>query len=175
MERILVALDGSAHSDKALDLAADLADKYQADLILVHVLSAAPLSDAERHMAAVEYADELTSRMESWRQPTSGGPMVSGHEALMRYGDLARRFRELIGERLMSAAASRLEGRHPRSIKKILEHGDPAETILKLAADHEVDAIVMGSRGVSDIKGLLMGSVSHKIAHLATCTCITVK
>jgi nucleotide-binding universal stress UspA family protein len=33
----------------------------------------------------------------------------------------------------------------------------------------------MGSRGVTDFNGLLMGSVSHKISHLAKCTCITVK
>ena len=51
MERILVALDGSDHSNKAVDLAADLAEKYGARLVLLHVLSNKPLSDAERHMA----------------------------------------------------------------------------------------------------------------------------
>ena len=43
MERILVALDGSEHSDKALDLASDIAGKYGTELVLLHVLSNKPL------------------------------------------------------------------------------------------------------------------------------------
>ncbi len=39
----------------------------------------------------------------------------------------------------------------------------------------KADVIVMGSRGLGHIKGMLMGSVSHKVNHLAECTCITVK
>jgi nucleotide-binding universal stress UspA family protein len=33
----------------------------------------------------------------------------------------------------------------------------------------------MGSRGLSDAKALFLGSVSHKVANQATCTCVTVK
>ncbi|MGH1482877.1 MAG: universal stress protein [Geminicoccales bacterium] len=175
MDRILVALDGSAHSDKALDLAADLAETYQAELLLVHVLSSAPLSDAERDMAAVEYVDELAEWTTRHVKPATGGIEGSGHELLMHYSDLARHFREIVGKRLIAAAKKKLSGRKLDSIQMLLADGDPAQTILYLAKDHKADAIVMGSRGLSDIKGLLMGSVSHKVSHLAECTCITVK
>ena len=53
--------------------------------------------------------------------------------------------------------------------------GDPAGEILERAAQIGADMIVMGSRGLSDLKGLLVGSVSHKVNHLADCTCITVR
>jgi len=33
----------------------------------------------------------------------------------------------------------------------------------------------MGTRGLSDLKGLFVGSVSHKVSHLADCSCITVR
>lgn len=175
MDRILVALDGSAHSDKALDLAADLAETYQAELLLAHILSSAPLSDAERNMAAAEYADELAEWTTRHVKSATGGIEGSGHELLMHYSDLASHFREIVGKRLISSAKKKLGGRKLDSIQMLLADGDPAQTLLYLAKDHKVDAIVMGSRGLSDIKGLLMGSVSHRISHLAECTCITVK
>ena len=37
------------------------------------------------------------------------------------------------------------------------------------------DLIVVGSRGLSDLKGMLIGNVSHKLIQLAKCTCIAVK
>ncbi|MBT6912793.1 MAG: universal stress protein, partial [Rhodospirillaceae bacterium] len=52
---------------------------------------------------------------------------------------------------------------------------DPAEAILDLAARHKASMIVMGSRGLSDVKGLLLGSTSHKVNAQAGCTCVSVK
>lgn len=175
MDRILVALDGSVHSDKALELAADLAGTYQAELLLVHVLSSAPLSEAEREMASVEYADDLEAWTTRHASPVTGGIGGKGHELLTHYGDLAHHFREMVGKRLIASAQQKLRGRKLESLQMLLADGDPAHTIVSLAKDRNADAIVMGSRGLSDIKGLLVGSVSHKINHLAECTCITVK
>ena len=73
MERILVALDGSEHSEKALDLASDIAGKYGAELILLHVMSDRPLTDAEREMAEVEYLDDLSRA--SMRRASRAGPI----------------------------------------------------------------------------------------------------
>ncbi|NQU72224.1 MAG: universal stress protein, partial [Rhodospirillales bacterium] len=47
--------------------------------------------------------------------------------------------------------------------------------IIEYAEQHDIDMIVIGSRGLGDLKGMLLGSVSHKVAHLAECSCITVK
>ncbi|ART63405.1 universal stress protein [Kushneria marisflavi] len=51
--------------------------------------------------------------------------------------------------------------------------GRPDRTIVEMAQTLEVEAIVMGSRGLSDMKGLMVGSVSHKVSHVAHCTVIT--
>ena len=56
-----------------------------------------------------------------------------------------------------------------------LAAGDPAKEILNIANEEHADIIVMGRRGLGDLAGLLLGSVSHKVAHLAECACLTVK
>jgi len=59
-------------------------------------------------------------------------------------------------------------------VETMIGQGDPARTILSEARRRGVDAIVMGSRGLSDLKGFVVGSVSHKVAHAAECSVITV-
>lgn len=54
-------------------------------------------------------------------------------------------------------------------------HGEPATVISKLAKEEGYSMIVMGSRGLSDIKGFLLGSVSHKVLHIAECPVVIVK
>lgn len=53
--------------------------------------------------------------------------------------------------------------------------GDPAVTIAKLAAERHCDAIVMGTRGMSAIANLMMGSVATKVVHLSTMPVTLVK
>ena len=45
--------------------------------------------------------------------------------------------------------------------------GGPAPVIIRHAVAHQADLIVMGSRGISDLAGLVLGSVTHKVLHLA--------
>lgn len=175
MKRILVAVDGSEHSEKALDLASDLASRYQAELVLLHVLSDRPLSDAERHLAEVEYLDEVVGAVESAGMlGTQGDPRVTAQRALAAAGAVAGRLRAAMADRLLDQARARASGHGVRTIRCLVEEGDPARAILRVAAELAVDMIVMGSRGLGDAKGLLMGSVSHKVAHLAPCTCVSV-
>lgn len=48
-----------------------------------------------------------------------------------------------------------------------LEHGEVAETILKLVASEEYDLLVMGSHGHSRVHRALLGSVSERVLHKA--------
>jgi nucleotide-binding universal stress UspA family protein len=45
--------------------------------------------------------------------------------------------------------------------------GHVAKDIVETAADLQADLIVMGSRGLSDVQGILLGSVTHKVIQLA--------
>ncbi len=45
--------------------------------------------------------------------------------------------------------------------------GRVAQAIMTAADEHGADLVVMGSRGLSDLQGLLVGSVAHKVIHLS--------
>ncbi|HBT20910.1 MAG TPA: universal stress protein [Peptococcaceae bacterium] len=58
---------------------------------------------------------------------------------------------------------------------KVLEDNDAAEAICEFAKFYNYDLIIMGSRGIGGIKGLLLGSVSSKVLQLAHCPVTIVK
>lgn len=53
--------------------------------------------------------------------------------------------------------------------------GDPAEEIIRLANIHQVDLIVMGSRGLTGMRRILQGSVSSEVVEEAPCSVLVVK
>jgi len=55
------------------------------------------------------------------------------------------------------------------------EIGHPAAEIVRVAEDESCDLVVLGSRGLSDIKAFLLGSVSDHVAHHARCPVLIVK
>jgi nucleotide-binding universal stress UspA family protein len=54
-QTILVPTDGSVHAGKALQLATDIAEKYTARLVLLHVVPSSPLPEDVRRMARSEH------------------------------------------------------------------------------------------------------------------------
>ncbi|MGI4788335.1 MAG: universal stress protein [Janthinobacterium lividum] len=55
------------------------------------------------------------------------------------------------------------------------ETGQPAAEIVRVAAEEHFDLIVLGSRGLSGFKSLVLGSVSDTVTHHAHCPVLIVK
>lgn len=60
-------------------------------------------------------------------------------------------------------------------INLLLETGSPHQTIVKIAEQTQPDWIIMGSRGASNIKEIVMGSVSQYVLHHVSCPVMIVK
>ncbi|MGH9999569.1 MAG: universal stress protein [Nitrosopumilaceae archaeon] len=60
-------------------------------------------------------------------------------------------------------------------VKTLLEQGDYAHEIIEVAKRKDCDLIMMGSRGMSPFKELLLGSVSLKVMHHASCPVMVVR
>jgi nucleotide-binding universal stress UspA family protein len=57
----------------------------------------------------------------------------------------------------------------PENGRRFVQRRSPyaAREIVTDAQGHDVDVIVMGSRGRGDLAGLVLGSTAHKVIHLA--------
>ena len=147
-QNILVPTDGSEHAAKAVDVAADLAQKYGAKVHLMHVvrdLGSSVIPPDLREFAKIEHIE------------------VSERAVV-----------ESVANQILRGAELRTRERGAKQVDTMLEVGAPADRILATARSLEADAIIMGTRGLGDLQGLLMGSTAHKVSHLAGCTCITV-
>ena len=60
-------------------------------------------------------------------------------------------------------------------VETLLEQGDYAHEIIEVAKRNDCNVIIMGSRGMSPIKELLLGSVSLKVMHHASCPVMIVR
>jgi nucleotide-binding universal stress UspA family protein len=58
---------------------------------------------------------------------------------------------------------------------RVLTYGPVAATIVQQVKRLKADLILMGSRGLSDIKGFLLGSISRRVASMAPCSVLVVK
>ncbi len=129
-DKILVAVDHSEISDRALDAARDLALLSKGEVWVLHmrerevaVKTGVSLSDESMDEASAAVAAAVDKL-------TAAGVKAQGDVGTTLFGYAAR-------------------------------------SIIDDAKEHDVDVIVMGSRGRGDLAGLILGSTAHKVIHLA--------
>ena len=83
--------------------------------------------------------------------------------------DLKERGRKLLEQYRNEAKANNVQA------GMLLELGDHAQVIIDTANKNDYDLIIMGSRGLSPFKELLLGSVSFKVMHHAKCPVMVVR
>lgn len=176
MHKILVAVDGSEHAQHALDLASDLAVKYDSDLIIIHVTDPRPLSDDEIRMAEIEYADELAqyahnNPLESKSRP---GALYSA-TSMAQHREISGLVHRLIGQRMLERYESQAHEKSVKHVETRIATGDPAQKIIRAAEDAGANLIVLGSRGQGPIRSLVLGSVSTKVNQMSPVNVITVR
>ena len=145
-KKILVPLDGSKSSKKALELAVSLARRFSGGLVLFH---------AEE---LVYYGAPVPDYM-GWSSSLTGETMKALHER---------------GNKVLEEAKT-VAAKEVPSVETRLVIGSPAAAICAAAEKESCDLIVMGSRGLSDVKGMFLGSVSHAVLQRSKCPVLLIK
>lgn len=171
--KIVVATDGSAHAAKAEQIGIDLAARYGAGLIFVSVVEGGRVSARQRQLAAdrgIDVSGLDVAPAQAIAAPEAA-PVVPHAETTVA----SSRIQAELADRLTREAVERARRAGVGTAKPVTRDGAAAEEILGVVEDEGADLVVMGTRGLGSLKGLLAGSVSQKVAHLADCTCIIVK
>lgn len=148
MRTFLVAIDGSRQSEKVLSTVVQLATEPDSRVIVLSVY---------RHYSNIDSALIPSTKNQKREQEP--------YDVTMRQ----------LAHDTVRAAIDYLSLAGVKQVSGLVKRGGITRTIMATAKKNDVDAIVIGSRGMGEIEGLLLGSVSHKVNSLAKCTCITVR
>jgi len=133
--KILVPVDGSPPSLRALDFANEMALKHpDTSLVLLHVWN----------IHALDLLGVTEAMDDNWLK-----------EAGERGSDKA------LTDAVDTCEAAKVP------YKAETRSGHVGETIVKVAEEEDAQYIVMGTRGLGGVEGLLMGSVATQVNHLA--------
>ena len=147
MFKILLAVDGSESSFKAVDKTIKMVKDMQAKVTALSVVQEVPFYQFHEGLAG----DHLLLVQKNFQERAE----KAAKEILEK---VANMFRE-----------------HELAVNIVLKTGHPAEVICQAAEKGEFDFVVMGNRGLGGIKELLLGSVSNRVAHCVNSSIIIVK
>jgi len=146
IKKLLVALDGSDHSLKAVDFASEIAASLKAKLIILNVVKPQEIPKGLREYAKLEHIPGLDIDI----------------------------LKKVAGD-LVANTQRRAEEKGVDDVVGEVEDGPVARTIIARSQHYDVDMIVVGSRGLGNIEATLRGGVSHRVELLAKCPVLTVR
>lgn len=148
IRNILVAVDGSENSNKALDFGLDLAEKFGSAVMVLNVSEVLAMGVVPQESTTYSF-DNMSILGKDLRN---------------------------IHEEILSKAVSHAKAVKPDLVvSSMLRNGDPAVEIVNIAKDSGFDAIVIGHKGSGMVRERVLGSISEKVAHLAPCPVVIVK
>jgi len=150
--KILVAVDNSALSEKVFEEAVSFAKTTGAHLILLHVLS--PFDDSYLNPVGVNYLTLCTDNMDYY----TGVFQALKERGLKYLQKLCQKATEL-----------------GVSVEFTQNLGDPGRIICEIVRHYNADLIMMGRRGHSGLGEFFLGSVSNYVLHHAPCSVLTVQ
>ena len=143
-KRILVPIDGSRYSSRAIAAAADMAKHFDASVYLLHVIR--NMSLPKEIMAMIRDGEVTQSRSEILEESA---------------------------EMILENALEKLQEAGISGAERAYLIGDEASMVADYAEQNGIDLIVLGHRGLNP-GGELLGSVARKILNTTDITCLVV-
>jgi nucleotide-binding universal stress UspA family protein len=153
-KKILVPLDGSEHSLRALEIAIQIAKKFDGKITLIHVYS-------------------VTIRPVIMPEPTTLTPPMIPAMTPAEVSKAVEATRKA-GASILTDGEQKVKAEEVQ-VETLLKEGHTVQEIIRTAKEGKFDLIVIGGRGISKIRELLLGSVTDGVIHHAPCPVLVIK
>lgn len=159
IHHVLVPTDGSEYAERAVRFSAQVADRrHEAEVTVIYVhLRVQPVS---QERASVEVPGEPRRDVPMFQNETDAEDLVHAQE---------------IVDAAVAEIKSLVTSPDVTVTGCVVVDDRVDEGVLKVADEIKADIIVMGTRGLSTLRGAIMGSVSHAMIEKASCPVLIVK
>jgi nucleotide-binding universal stress UspA family protein len=154
VKRVLVGIDGSKYAESALDVAIDIAKRYSAKLFIVYIH---PLPSMPLVTGVPAYPHIITHFPDYY-------PKVP-HDVREKIEPLLKKYEKIAVERRVEEVASKI----------VPFWGTVGEGLVYFADENKISTIVIGSRGLTGLKRVLLGSVADYVVRNAHCNVIVIR
>lgn len=144
MKKILVPTDFSDLAKAATDVAADLAQKMKAEVILLHVVE-------DSSVSSVQYTGELAM------------PQIEDRLYIYKLIEKAKREFNSVREKFDGL-----------KMTEEIRVGNPFYSVQDMVGEYDIDLIVMGTTGASGVKEIFVGSNAEKVVRHAKCPVLSI-
>lgn len=150
ISKILLPIDGSEHSMHAVQFAGCLGASLGKNLKGITLLRVVTGRYMRRHLPYVDFRAEILKLSDAFTKFKERHIEQNIIPALDE------------GEKILRDIGMKVE------IEKLVVDGDPAHEIVRIADEGNFSTIIMSRRGISEVMGILLGSVTNKVVHSAT-------
>jgi nucleotide-binding universal stress UspA family protein len=159
IHHVLVPTDGSEYAERAVRFSAQVADRrQQAEVLVIYVhLRVQPVS---QERASVQVPGQAIQEVAPLYEETDEEELVHAQE---------------IVDRAVAEIKSLVTSPDVSVTGRVVVDNRVDDGVLKVADEMKADIIVMGTRGLSTLRGAIMGSISHSLIEKATCPVLIVK
>jgi len=146
IRRVLVPFDGSKYSDEVVQFLLRLPLPHHTEVLLMTVVQAFAPAFVKAYTLNLERDQQIIAEFQKAEEETA--------------------------EQLMTEAESQLR-KGGYEVSTMVARGDPSQEILRKAAPRNVDLVALGAKGLTGMRGFLLGSVAERVArHARTCVLI---
>ena len=148
VNRILVPLDGSKYSDETVQFLLGMPLPPRAEVLILAVLQSFAAAFVKAYTLDLERDREIVAELQKAEEEAA--------------------------KRVLAEAENQLRTGRFR-VTTILSRGDPSQEILREAAQRNADVIALGAKGLTGVRGFLMGSVAQRVARYAKSSVLIVR